>query len=281
MTTRAFGATGTLVPVVGQGTWQMEADDTPACITAIRRGLDLGLTHVDTAEMYGSGDVECLVGEAIRGRRDEVFLASKVLPWHGSRPGTIAACEQSLNRLGTDRLDLYLLHWPGDHPLEQTIAAFEDLVSAGKIRHWGVSNFDEDELAEAVRIAGPGRVACNQVLYHLGERAIEHAVLPACERLGVALVGYSPFGSGDFPASGTQGRRVLDDVAAMHGATARQVALAFLVRQAPLFTIPKAARVAHVEDNAGAAELELTDVDVSRLDAAFRRRPRRPGIPTL
>lgn len=285
-----FGPTGVSVVRVGQGTWQMEhtpsggvtrSDHRAGCVAALRRGLDLGMTHVDTAEMYGDGAVETLVGEALRGRRDEVFLVSKVLPWHASRRGTVQACEKSLARLGTDHLDVYLLHWPGEVPLEETIAGFEDLRRAGKIRAWGVSNFDEDDLARAVRLAGPGRVACNQVLYHLGERSIEHAVLPACERHGVALVGYSPFGSGDFPRPATAGRRVLDEIAAAHGATAHRVALAFLVRRAPLFTIPKAAQLGHVEDDAAAEGLALSAEELARIDAAFPLgRPRR-GVATL
>jgi diketogulonate reductase-like aldo/keto reductase len=281
MSMRTLGSTGVEVSVIGQGTWQMEHDDRSACVAALRRGLDLGMTHVDTAEMYGSGKVETLVAEAIAGRRDEVFLASKVLPSHATRKGTIEACHASLARLRTDHLDLYMLHWPGDAPLAETVAAFEDLHRAGKVRFWGVSNFDERELDEVVRLAGPGRVACNQVLYHLGERAIEHAVLPACERHGIALVGYSPFGSGDFPGPGTPGGRTLADIARAHGATARQVALAFLVRTAPLFTIPKAGTPAHVEDNAAASALSLTAEEIARIDAAFPRGRKRRGVPTL
>src|SRR5262249_19201514 len=208
---------------------------------ALLRGLDLGASHVDTAEMYGSGAAEEIVGEAIAGRRDEVFLVSKVLPHNASRDGTVAACERSLRRLRTDRLDCYLLHWPGEHPIAETATAFERLERDGKIRSWGVSNFDVPELEEALAAAGPGRIACTQVLYNLGERAIEPAVWPWCERHGVALVGYSPFGHGDFPRKD----RVLEAIAAAHGATARQVALAFLARSPSLFTIPKASSAEH------------------------------------
>jgi diketogulonate reductase-like aldo/keto reductase len=273
---RPFGATGRAVPVIGQGTWQLEKR---AAVAALRRGLELGLTHLDTAEMYGAA--EDVVGEAIAGRRDEVFLVSKVLPEHASRRGTLAACERSLARLRTDRLDVYLLHWRGRFPLEETLAAFEQLVAEGKIRAWGVSNFDVADLAEALAIAGPGRIACNQVLYHLKQRAIEHAVLPWCEAHAVALVGYSPFGHADFPSPRTAGGRVLAEIAREHGATARQVALAFLVRRAPLFTIPKAARAEHVAENARAGSLALTEADLARIDAAFPlgRRPRE--LPTL
>jgi diketogulonate reductase-like aldo/keto reductase len=265
---RSFGRAGR-VPVIGQGTWKMERDDRAGAIAALRRGLDLGLTHVDTAELYGSGDVETLVGEAIAGRRDEVFLVSKVVPEHASYEGTLRACEKSLRRLRTDRLDCYLLHWPGRHPLADTIRAFEELERQGKIRSWGVSNFDVGDLDEALSIAGPSRIACNQVLYHLGERAIEAAVLPWCARHSVALVAYSPFGAGRFPSPASSGGRVLAEIARARGATPHQVALAFLDRDPNVLTIPKAARVAHVEDVAGAGDLVLGAEDVARIDAAF------------
>jgi diketogulonate reductase-like aldo/keto reductase len=238
------------------------------------------MTHDDTAEMYGSGRDEEIVARAIAGRRDDVFLVSKVLPSNASAAGVVRACEASLGRLGTDRLDCYLLHWPSEHPLEDTIAGFERLVASGKTRAWGVSNFDVDELEKTVAIAGAGRVACNQVLYHLEERAIEHAVLPWCRARGIAVVGYSPFGSGRFPAARSTGGRVLADVAAAHGATPRQVALAFLVRDGSVFAIPKAASAEHARDNAAAGELRLTAADVRRLDAAFPR-GRRRRLPTL
>jgi diketogulonate reductase-like aldo/keto reductase len=274
--TRSFGPTARPVAVIGQGTWKMERDRA-AAIAALRRGLDAGMTHVDTAEMYGAGAVEELVGEAIAGRRDEVFLASKVLPENGSRRGVLAACERSLRRLRTDRLDLYLLHWPGLHPLEDTAAAFEDLVGQGKILAWGMSNFAADELAEVVRIAGPGRVACNQVLYHLRERAIEHEVIPFCAQHGIAVVAYSPFGSGDFPSRD----RTLREIADAHGATPHQVALSFLVREPHVFAIPKAARAEHAVANAGAAELALSDAEVQRIEHAFPRGRKRRGVPMI
>ena len=281
MRTRPFGFTGVAVPIIGQGTWQMEHDDPRAAVTAIQRGIELGLRHIDTAELYGDGHVEELVGRALSGRRSRVFLASKVLPENASRAGTIAACERSLRRLRTDHLDLYLLHWPGSHPLEETISAFERLERAGKIRAFGVSNFDASELERALEIAGAGRIACNQVLYHLGERAVEHDLLPFCESRGVPLVAYSPFGSGDFPGPTTARGRVLAEVAARYGASARQVALAFIVRHPSVFTIPKNANERHVEENAGAADLDLDDSDVARIDAAFPRGRRRRGVPTL
>lgn len=275
-----FGPAGSAVPVIGQGTWRMERDRR-AAVRALRRGLDLGLTHVDTAEMYGDGAVETLVGEAIGGRRAGVFLASKVLPGNASRAGTAAACERSLRRLATDHLDLYLLHWPGPHPIAETVEAFERLREAGKIRAWGVSNFAVDDLEAALAAAGPGRIACNQVLYHLRERRIEHAVLPWCARHGVALVAYSPFGQDDFPSPRSAGGRVLAAVAAARGATPRQVALAFLVRGGGRFAIPKASRLAHVEENAGASAATPTDAEAARIDAAFPRGPARRGVPTL
>lgn len=273
MRTRVFGPTGARVPVVGQGTWQMERSGRAAAVEALRRGLDLGATHIDTAEMYGSGAVEEIVGEAIAGRREDVFLVSKVLPQNASYEGTIRACEASLRRLRTDRLDCYLLHWRGAHPLAETFRAFERLRRDGKIRAWGVSNFDATDLEEAAAIALP---ACNQVLYHIEERAIELDVIPACERRGMAVVGYSPFGStASFPDA-----PVLWAIAADRGATPRQVALAFLVRRASLFTIPKAARIAHVEENARAGDLVLSEEEVAAIDAAFPR-GRRRALPTI
>jgi diketogulonate reductase-like aldo/keto reductase len=231
--------------------------------------------------MYGDGRVEALVAEAIAGRRDEVFLVSKVLPENASRSGTLRACEASLRRLGTDHLDAYLLHWPGSHPLAETIAAFEELVRAGKIRAWGVSNFDEKELAEAVSIAGADRIACNQVLYHLGERGVEHAVLPFCARHGIALVAYSPFGSGRFPGPRSRGGRVIAELAEERAVTPRQLALAFLLREPEVLVIPKAASEAHAAENAAAADLRLSPDQVARLERAFPRGPRRRGVPML
>jgi diketogulonate reductase-like aldo/keto reductase len=273
---RTFGPTRTQISVIGQGTWNMEKDDRRSAVASLRRGLDLGMNHIDTAEMYGSGKVEEIVGEAIAGRRDEVFLVSKVLPQNASRKGTISACERSLRHLRTDRLDCYLLHWEGPHPLADTFAAFEELRDAGKIRSWGVSNFDEESLTEAVEIAGEGKVVCNQVLYHLQERAIEHAVIPACEEHGIAVVAYSPFGSGKFPSSS-----VLAEIAEARGASPRQIALAFLVRRPSCFAIPKTSDPGHAEDNAAAAEIDLSDEEVRRIDEAFPLGRRRKGVPTL
>src|SRR5664279_4401173 len=254
---REFGSNGPKVSMIGQGTWYIDRGDRKSAVAALRRGIDLGMTHIDTAEMYG--DAELVVAEAIAGRRDDVFLVSKVLPSNASRRGAITACERSLKRLKTDRLDCYLLHWRGSYPLAETVAAFEELVSAGKIKSWGVSNFDTDDLGEMLAVAGRGKIACNQVLYHLQERAIEHAVIPWCEAHGTAVVAYSPFGHNDFPDSGTKAGEVLQTIADAHRASARQVALAFLTRDPSVFAIPKASSEAHAADNAAAGELVLGD----------------------
>ncbi len=281
MERRHFGPGRREVPVIGQGTWYIEDGERRTVIAALRRGLYLGVTHIDTAEMYGSGAAEEIVGEAIAGRRNEVFLVSKVLPSNASRRGTIAACERTLAHLKTDRLDCYLLHWPGNHPLEETITAFEQLQGQGKIVSWGVSNFDVSELEEAYNIAGEGRLSCNQVLYHLKERAIEHAVIPWCESHGIAVVAYSPYGHGDFPGPGSAGGRLLQAIADAHSATPRQVAVRFLLRYPSLFAIPKASSVAHVEENVGAGELRLTDDEIARIDKAFPRGPKPRALPML
>jgi diketogulonate reductase-like aldo/keto reductase len=280
MDRRRFGNAAFDVAVIGQGTWNIDKDRRPTAVAALRRGLDLGLTHIDTAEMYGDGAAEKVVADAIAGRRDEVFLVSKVLPENASREGTVAACERSLARLKTDRLDGYLLHWPGEHPLEDTVEAFEQLRRDGKIRSWGVSNFDVPELEAVWKLAG-ARLACNQVLYHLQERAIEHAVIPWCEAHGVAVVAYSPFGSGAFPGPRTRGGRLLAAIAEAHATTARQVALAFIVQSRPLLTIPKAGRPEHVEENAGAAAVRLKAADIARIERAFPRGRRPRELPML
>jgi diketogulonate reductase-like aldo/keto reductase len=276
---RNFGQGGPELAPIGQGTWYIDRGDRTTAIAALRRGLDLGMTHIDTAEMYG--DAEPLVAEAIAGRRDEVFLVSKVLPSNASRSGTIAACERSLRRLNTDRLDCYLLHWRGQCRLADTVAAFEALVGTGKILSWGVSNFDAGDLRELIRIAGRGRIACNQVLYHLSERAIEHAVIPWCEAHGVAVTAYSPFGHDEFPEPRSAQGRVLKAVADAHGATPRQVALAFLTRRSSVFAVPKAANLSHVAENAGAARLQLTDADIATIDQTFPLGTEPASLPML
>jgi diketogulonate reductase-like aldo/keto reductase len=276
-----MGRTGAVVPILGQGTWNLERNQRAGAIDALRAGLDAGMTHVDTAELYGRGEVEELVREAIAGRRDEVYLVTKVMPSNASRAGTKEACERSLRRLGTDRIDLYLLHWPGPHPLADTLRAFEELERGGKIRAFGLSNFDVAGLEEAIAIVGEGRIACDQVFYHLGERAIEHRLVSFCAAHGITVVAYSPFGSGDFPRPTSAGGKALAQVAAAHNATPHQVALRFLVRHPSVVTIPKASSTEHTRDNAAAGDVSLTDADLARIDAAFPigREPRE--LPTI
>jgi diketogulonate reductase-like aldo/keto reductase len=263
---------GETVPALGQGTWQMGDDAARRAdeIAAIRLGLDLGLTLIDTAEMYGDGRAEELVGEAIKGRRDEVFLVSKVLPSNASKRGTIRACERSLERLGTDRLDLYLLHWRGRTGLGETLAGFEELRQAGKIRHWGVSNFDINDMDELFADARGERCATNQLLYNLTRRGIELDLLPWCRAQGMPVMAYSPVEQGALVSDSR-----LAAIARRHGATAAQVALAWVLRHGGVIAIPKAARVDHVRDNHGALELKLDDDDWAELDRIFPP-PRQP-----
>jgi diketogulonate reductase-like aldo/keto reductase len=277
---KKFGTGGPDVSVVGQGTWYLDRGDRKAAVTALRRGIATGMTHIDTAEMYG--DAELVIADAIAGLpREKLFLVSKVLPSNASRRGTIAACERSLKRLRTDHLDCYLLHWRGSYPFEETVAAFDELVAAGKIRSWGVSNFDADDLGELLAIAGKGKIACNQVLYHLQERAIEHAVIPWCEQHGVAVVAYSPFGHNDFPSPRSKAGEVVQVIADAHKASARQVALAFLTRAPSVFAIPKASSAEHAADNAGAGDLKLSDSEIAAVDEAFPRGPKPRSLPML
>jgi diketogulonate reductase-like aldo/keto reductase len=281
MQRRRFGPASREVAVIGQGTWLLQLEDRASAIRALRVGLDLGMTHVDTAELYGAGKVEELVGAAISGRRDEVFLVSNVRPENASATGTIAACERSLARLQTDRLDCYLLHWRGVHALEETIDAFERLERDGKILGWGVSNFDVPDLEDVRRIAPAARPMCNQVLYHLRERAIEHAVVPWCEKHGVAIVGYSALGHGSFPNPYSAGGRVLRQIANLHGATPSQVALAFLVRRPSTFAIVKTGDPDHTAESAQAGDLRLRDAEIERIEQAFPLAPLPPELLTL
>lgn len=280
MEQKKFGTGGPDVSVIGQGTWYLDRGDRKAAVTALRRGVEAGMTHIDTAEMYG--DAELVIADAIAELpRDKLFLVSKVLPSNASRRGTITACERSLKRLKTDHLDCYLLHWRGSYPFEETVAAFDELVAAGKIRSWGVSNFDHDDLDELLAVAGKRKIACNQVLYHLQERAIEHAVIPWCERHGVAVVAYSPFGHNEFPSPRSKAGEVLQAIAAAHKASARQVALAFLTRAPSVLAIPKASSAEHAADNAGAGTLDLGDSEIAALDKAFPRGPKPRSLPML
>ncbi|MFL5627770.1 MAG: aldo/keto reductase [Ktedonobacteraceae bacterium] len=257
---------GVKIPVLGQGTWGMAEDARRRAdeVAALRLGLDLGMTLIDTAEMYADGAAEELVGEAVAGRRDEVFLVSKVLPDHATRRGTIAACEGSLRRLRTDRLDLYLLHWRGYLPLEETIKAFAALVRAGKIRYWGVSNFNVSDLEEVMDLPGGTDVATDQVLYNLTRRGIEYDLLPWCRERNIPIMAYSPIEQGRM-----LGHPVLRDVADRHGATPAQVALAWVLRQDGLNAIPRAGVPTHVRENRAALDLRLTEQDLATLDRAF------------
>jgi diketogulonate reductase-like aldo/keto reductase len=277
---KKFGAGGSDVSIIGQGTWYLDRGDRKAAVAALRRGIETGMTHIDTAEMYG--DAELVIADAIAGLpREKLFLVSKVLPSNASRRGTVTDCERSLKRLKTDHLDCYLLHWRGSYPFEETVAAFDELVRSGKIRSWGVSNFDADDLDELLDVAGEGKIACNQVLYHLQERAIEHAVIPWCEEHGVAVVAYSPFGHNDFPSARGKGGEVLQAIADARKATPRQVALAFLTRAASVLAIPKASSAEHAAENAAAGDLKLSDAEIAALDKAFPRGPKPRGLPML
>ncbi len=269
MRKRSFGTEKIAVPIIGQGTWHMGESrrGRAAEVAALRRGLELGMTHIDTAEMYGGGGAEEIVASAIRDwPRQSLFIVSKVLPQNASYKGTLRAAAASLRRLGTDYLDLYLLHWRGREPLAETMRALEDLVADGKIRSLGVSNCDVEDIKEAMAALRRVPLACNQVLYNLGDRGIEPSLLPLCRRHEIALVGYTPLGG--MPRSGAKAL-VLTEIAAKHGASPAQVALAFLTREAGTFTIPKAADLDHVRDNAAAGDLELSATDIAAIDGAF------------
>lgn len=265
---------GEAVPTLGQGTWMMGEDRNRAAdeVAAIRLGLDLGVTLIDTAEMYGSGGAEKVVGEAIAGRRDEVFLVSKVLPSNASRNGVIRACEASLKRMHTDRIDLYLLHWRGGVPLSETIAVFEELRQSGKIRHWGVSNFDADDMEELNRLSRGSACQSNQVLYNLTRRGIEFDLVPWSRERGMPVMAYSPVEQGALASN-----KGLVNIAARHDATAAQIALAWVLAQTGVIAIPKATRLEHVRQNAAARDIRLTTEDLAELDRLFpppsRKRP--------
>lgn len=265
MRTTTFGRIPEALPLIGQGTWEMGESRRSRAqeVRALQLGLELGMNLIDTAEMYASGDAEEVVGEAIAGRRDGVFLVSKVLPQNASRKGTVKACERSLKRLGVETIDLYLLHWPGEHPLADTIAAFQELRDSGKIRYWGVSNLRMDDLAECERIA-PGENATNQVLYNLQRRGIEADMVPWCLPRGVLIMAYSPLDQGRLRKP-----KQLKAVAARHNATPEQVALAWSVRNEGVVTIPKSSNETRLRQNAAAAELLLTPQDLAELDEAF------------
>jgi diketogulonate reductase-like aldo/keto reductase len=271
---RKFGWTGLDAAVIGMGTWMIEGRSRDAerrAIEALRLGLGLGMNHIDTAEMYGNGRTEELIAEAIDGQREQVFLVSKVLPSNASYEGTLKACERSLKRLKTDFIDLYLIHWPSSqHPIEETMRAMEKLVDEGMIKFIGVSNFDVEQLREAQNGLVKHRIACNQVLYHLAYRGIERDLLPYCAENGIAIVGYSPFGHGNFPSSHSRGGKVLAEIAKRHNRTVRQIALNFLTRDSNLFTIPKAGNPDHIRENIGAVgNWKLTDEDIAAIERTF------------
>jgi diketogulonate reductase-like aldo/keto reductase len=271
---------GTTVPALGQGTWYMgeRRADAAKEADALRLGVDLGMTLIDTAEMYASGGAEEVVAQAIAGIRDKVFIVSKVLPQNASRSGVPAACERSLKRLRTDCIDLYLLHWRGGHPLAETVAAFEALKAAGKIRYWGVSNLDTDDMNELVGVQGGNGCAANQVLYHPDSRGIEFDLLPWCSQHRIPVMAYSPLGH---HVRKLLGSSALQAVARRHGATPAQIAIAWGMRSGTVISIPKAADAAHVRENAGAADIALTAEDLAAIDAAHRPPKRKTALDLL
>jgi diketogulonate reductase-like aldo/keto reductase len=257
---------GELVPALGQGSWHMGEDRRRAAeeAAALKLGIELGMTLIDTAEMYGSGAAEEIVGEAAGGQRDALFIVSKVLPYNASQKGVVEACERSLRRLKTDRIDLYLLHWRGSVPLAETLAGFMRLQRDGKIRHHGVSNFDLDDMQEWVALAGGEGVAANQILYNLSSRGPEWGLTPWCRERRIAIMAYTPLGQGRMLQ-----HKTLAEIAARHGATAAQVALAWLLGHDGTMVIPKATRPEHVRENRGALDVRLTADDLAALDRAF------------
>jgi diketogulonate reductase-like aldo/keto reductase len=270
---------GTAVPALGQGTWHMgeNAGRAKQEVAALRLGIDLGVTLIDTAEMYGNGGAEAVVGEAIAGQRDKLFLVSKVLPQNASRSGVAAACARSLKRLRVACIDLYLLHWPGSHPLAETVDAFEALKAAGKIRYWGVSNFDTAEMERVAKLPAGAACATNQVLYHPDTRGIEFDLLPWCAAHHMPIMAYSPVGQG--------GRllrsKALAAVAQRHDATPAQIAIAWGMRHGTVISIPKATDPAHVRENAKAGEITLTAADLAEIDAAHPPPKRKQGLEIL
>ena len=263
-----FGNAAVAVPVIGQGSWQFPSGQKAIeeAKLSLRVGIEHGMVHIDTAEMYG--DSELIIAAAIKDlKREDLFIVSKVLPSNSSFNGTVKACDKSLKRLGLDYLDCYLLHWRGAVPLSETMSALEKLVDDGKIRSLGVSNFDHDDLQEAVSVMQKHKIACNQVLYNLHQRGIERRVIPFCREANIAIVGYTPFAQRGIPSG--NGGKVLSEIAAKHGASPRQIMLAFLVREYILFTIPKAAKQDHTIENAGAGKVKLSEDDIKSIDAAF------------
>jgi diketogulonate reductase-like aldo/keto reductase len=271
---------GEQVAAIGQGTWYMGDRKSEAAreVAALRLGIDLGMTLLDTAEMYADGGAERIVAQAVEGRRDQVFIVSKVYPHNASKSGVPAACERSLKRLNTDRIDLYLLHWRGGHPLAETVAAFEKLRQEGKIRHWGVSNLDVSDMEEIRRAPGGGNCAANQVLYHPNGRGIEYDLLPWCEKHHVAIMAYSPLGH---TTSRLLRSPALVNIAKRHGVTPAQVALAWGLRFPHVISIPKASEPGHVRENAAAIDVVLTPQDMAEIDSAHRPPGRKQPLDLL
>lgn len=268
---RYFFSHSTPIPAIGQGTWYMgeNAAQRRQEVAALQRGIDLGLTLIDTAEMYAEGGAEKVVGEAIRGRRDEVYLVSKVYPWNAGGQKAQAACEASLKRLGTDYLDLYLLHWRGNIPFEETIAAMESLMAQGKIGRWGVSNLDIDDMQTLWKLQGGQQCATNQVLYHLGSRGIEYDLLPWCAERHLPVMAYCPLAQAGRLRDDLMGNAVVNAIAREKNITAAQLLLAWVIRHPGVLAIPKASDIKHVEENAAALDVKLTAQDIEQLDAAF------------
>lgn len=269
---------GEKVPALGLGTWHMgeRAGARKDEVAALKLGIELGITLIDTAEMYGEGGAEKVVAEASAGQRDKLFIVSKVYPHNASRKGVPAACERSLKRLNTDRIDLYLLHWRGSYPLAETVEAFEKLRDAGKIRHWGVSNLDTDDMQELLGVPNGEACASNQVLYNLSRRGIEWALLPMCRERGMPVMAYSPIEQGRILRE-----RTLVDIAKRHNASAAQVALAWLLSQPQVMVIPKASDLQHVRENRACVDIKLTDEDRAALDRAFPPPKRREPLAML
>lgn len=272
MRTKSFGSLNEQVPVIGQGTWKLSEDPNglEQAAAALKAGIEIGMVHIDTAEMYGDGQAEKTVASAIKGfPREQLFIVSKVLPANASYEGTIAACDRSLQRLQTDYIDCYLLHWRGPHPVGDTMQAMEELVDNGKIRSIGVSNFDIEDLEEAQQALTRHRIVCDQVLYHLWDRGIEKALIPYCAQRSIAVTAYTPFGQKQPPAPDSNEGKVLSEMARKYGASVRQIMLAFLVREDNVFAIPKASSLPHLKDNAGAGDILLEPEDVSLIGNAF------------
>ena len=259
------------LPAIGQGTWYMGEDSGRRRdeVAALRAGLDLGLRLIDTAEMYADGAAEEVVGEALAGRRDSAFLVSKLYPWNAAGQKAITACEASLRRLKTDYLDLYLLHWTGDFSFSDTVDAMETLIAQGKIRHWGVSNLDYEDMQALWQVAGGQHCATNQVLYHLASRGIEYELLPWCQQQQMPVMAYSPLAQAGRLRSDLLTNGVVNEIAHAHNASAAQILLAWVIRQPGVIAIPKAANVAHVEQNAAALDITLSASELTRLDKAY------------